>query len=211
MTHKRGFTLLEVLVVLVITGMLAAVLTQAFGFVLQIRMSVMNKITGLEKTAVTRNLYLSPLEGLVPDYPEKPDVFVGTENRIHGLTTHAIENRPGALVPFDLYFEYASNDAQMTLVYKEKGREPLKLGSWPGNTGRFTFKDSSGPWLASWPPARTADGKRPSQTPWAVRIEIGTGFPAAIVAYVGGAHDRITRYEDAGMGGDLRVEDLMKR
>jgi hypothetical protein len=202
---------LEVLVVLVITGMLAAVLTQAFGFILQIRVSVLNKIVGLEKTAVTRNLYLAPLEGLIPDYPEKPDVFVGSENRIHGLTTHSIENRPGTLVPFEMYFEYAANDSRMTLVYRERGREPITLGGWPGNTGRFTFRDRSGPWLSAWPPARTADGLRPDQTPWSIRIEMGTGFPAAVVAYVRGPHDRIIRMQDSVMGGDMRLEDAMKR
>ena len=208
-THNRGFTLLEVLVVLIITGMLTAVLTQALGFVLQIRLSVMNKITGLEKTAVTRSLYLSPLEGLVPDYPEKPDIFVGSENKIHGLTTHAIENRPGAIVPFEMYFDSDPNNSQTTLIYKERGREPLKLGSWPGNVGRFTYKDRTGPWLAAWPPAQAIGKERPSQTPWSVRIEMGTGFPSALVAYVAGPHDRISRLQDT-FGGDLRLEDLTK-
>lgn len=207
MTARRGFTLLEVLVVLTITGMLAAVLMQAFGFILTIRTGVLNKIVGLERTVVTRNLYLAPLQSLVPDYPEKPDVFVGTERRIHGLTTSPLQNRPGAPVGFDLYFEYGVNQGRTTLMYRERGRDPVALGGWEGDTGRFTYRDRIGGWLDVWPP-RTVQGEKPSQTPWVIRIEMGTGFPAAVATAVTGAHDRVIRMQDTPMGADMRPSDL---
>ena len=215
MTRERGFTLLEVIVVLVISSMIAAVLMQGLSLILTVRTTLAQKIFGLEKAVLQRNLFLEPLRGLVPDYPEKPDVFVGNERRLHGLTVRPIQNRPGAPVGVDLYMVYDADKEQTVLMYQERGRAAIALGSWPGNSGSFSYRDRTGEWLPSWPPQRQtqedvpgqfASLDRPPQTPYLVRVVMGIGFPPVLIADVVGAHTRITRMKDTPMGGDIRPQ-----
>ena len=63
----RGFTLLEVLVVLVITALVSVVLMQGMGLVLGLRDNLGDKLLELDQLSLERNRIILPLEGLVPD------------------------------------------------------------------------------------------------------------------------------------------------
>jgi prepilin-type N-terminal cleavage/methylation domain-containing protein len=209
MRNHRGFTLLEVIVVLIIASMIAAVLLQGLSLILTVRTTFAQKLFGLETAVLQRNLFLEPLRGLVPEYPEKPDIFVGSDRRLHGLTVRSIQNRPGAPVGFDMYFDYDVNTQETTLMYQERGRDAIRLGSWPGNSGSFSYRDRTGDWLSAWPPAQPATDASTSldpppdapQTPYTVRIEMGVGFPAVVIADITGPHSRITRLKDTPFAG----------
>ena len=58
----RGFTLLEVLVVLVITALVSVVLMQGMGLVLGLRDNLGDKLLELDQLSLERNRIILPLE-----------------------------------------------------------------------------------------------------------------------------------------------------
>lgn len=200
MAHRArtaGFTLLEALVVLVITGLVSVVLVQGFGLLLSARTSVQDKIVAVDETVIEHSLFLEPLRGVVPDYPERPHIFAGEAQRLSGLTARPLQARAGTPVPFTLAISYDAGSDLSTLVYQEENAKPFVVGSWPGKTGAFAYRDITGPWREAWPPEGDAEA---SQTPWLIRIERGTGFPKNMVASVGGTHRRTLRFRDTPFG-----------
>ena len=198
---QRGFTLLEALVVMMITALVSVVLVQGFGLLLGARAAVQDKLVLVNEGLLEQSLILEPLRGVVPDYPERPHVFVGEAERLHGITIRPLQARTGTPVPFTLTFSYEARSDRTSLVYQEDNTDPLVVTSWPGRKGAFAYKDLTGDWTTNWPPKNKLDAP---QTPWLIRLERGTGFPANMVASVSGTHRRHLRFRDtpfgAGMG-----------
>lgn len=195
-TKSAGFTLFEVIVVLVITGLISVVLIQGLGLVLAVRTSVASKIIDLDQIVLHRNLVLEPLRGIVPDYPERPYVFSGTAERIHALTVRTLQERSGTPTGITISLVYNSDRGETLAMYQEDGRDPIELMSWKGKTGAFSYRDRTGAWSDIWP----VEDKPSSQTPWVIRLETGNDETPTLVASVAGAHRRILRMEDSFSG-----------
>ncbi len=199
MTQRRsttkGFTLFEMIVVFVITGLMSAVVMQGFSIVLASRLSVSNAIENLRQVVLGQNIPIDPLRGLLPDYNNNPNKFRGQARTLTGQTMRPLLSPPGAPTPFTMTMEYEAGTNLTTLMYQETGRPKTALAQWPGNGQSFKYRDLTGPWESVWPPPAST-----SQTPWMVWIDIGPTF-APLVAAVGGSHDRVTRLEDMPMFG----------
>jgi hypothetical protein len=198
--YTAGFTLLEALVVLIITSLVSVVLIQGFGLVLSARTSAQNKLVAVDEAVLEQNLFLEPLRGILPDFPEKPNVFGGDAQRLHGITTRPLQGRTGTPVRFSLSMDYNTGSNMTSLIYAEEGMPPLRLGSWEGGKGAFSYRDRSGPWTDVWPPPGSPDAV---QTPWLIRIEKGSGFPENLVASISGPHQRRLRFMDTPMGASV--------
>lgn len=198
-SSQRGFTLLEALVVLMITALVSVVLVQGFGLLLGARTTVQDKLVSVNEAVLEQSLFLEPLRGIVPDYPERPHVFVGEAERLHGITIRPLQARTGTPVPFTLTISYDAKADRMALTYQEDNASPLVVGTWAGRKGSFAYRDLTGDWSTAWPPENNPEAP---QTPWLVRLEKGTGFPANMVASVGGTHRRPLRFRDTPFGSD---------
>jgi prepilin-type N-terminal cleavage/methylation domain-containing protein len=196
---SRGFTLLEALVVLVITALISVVLVQGLGLLLGARTSVQNKLVEIDEAVIEQSLFLEPLRGVVPDYNERPHTFVGESKRLHGITTRPLQGRTGTPVPFTLTISFDPSSNLSTLIYQEDNTPALPLGSWQGESGTFAYRNMRGAWQEAWPPEK--DPFAP-QTPWLIRFERGAGFPKNLVASVNGTHQRPLRFRDTPFGAD---------
>jgi prepilin-type N-terminal cleavage/methylation domain-containing protein len=192
-TH--GFTLLEVIVVLVITGLISVVLIQGLGIVLAARTTVAHKILDLDKLMIQRNLVLDPLRGIVPDYNDHPFVFSGSERQLRGLTLRTLQERAGTPTGFTMSLTYSSDRGETLVIYQEDGRDPVELMSWPDNVGSFSYRDRTGDWSDVWPV-----NDKSSQTPWLIRVQTGGDATATMVVSVAGAHRRPLRLQDTPAG-----------
>jgi general secretion pathway protein J len=193
---SRGFTLMEVLVVMVITSLISVVLVQGFSLVLAARTSVQNKIVGLERIVMERNIYLDPVRGILPDYKDRPNTFTGEARKLKGLTIRPLNGRMGTPVGFTLALDYDSARNQMVLIYQEQGFDAQEIGRWEGQTGNFAYRDLKGDWLEEWPP----EDPTAQQTPWLVRLTMGEEFPSMLMASIIGSHQRYVRIQDTPMG-----------
>jgi prepilin-type N-terminal cleavage/methylation domain-containing protein len=198
MTGARGFTLLEALVVLVITGLISVVLVQGFGQILATRTRFADRIVGIEKIVVERNLVLEPLRGILPDYLNKPHVFRGEARRLHALTVRPLQDRLGAPVGFTMWLDYDAGRGETVLFYQEEGLDAWELARWEGSVGAFSYRDRTGDWSDRWP----LDERK--QTPWAVRLETSAPVSQTLIASVMGSHERIVRIEDSPVGSAVR-------
>ena len=197
--HTKGFTLFEMIVVFVITGLMSAVIMQGFSIVLASRLSVSSAIENLQQVVLGQNIPVDPLRGLLPDYRNNPHQFRGQARTLTGQTMRPLLSPHGAPTPFTMTMEYDGSTNLTTLIYEEMGRPKTALAQWSGNGQSFKYRDLTGPWEVTWPPLAST-----SQTPWMVWIDIGPSF-APLVAAVAGPHDRVTRLEDmpAGFGGPV--------
>lgn len=199
----RGFTLVEALVVLVITGLLALTAVQGLGIILGSRSSMSVAVDRLQPTILTRAIIVDPLSGVIPDYKDKPNVFVGNQSRIRGMTTRPVNGIAGAPRPFQLRFSAVGGGDATALIYTNDRGQDFELDRWPGQGGRFSYRDISGPWVAQWPLPQ--DDTAP-QTPWLIRLDTGNLERPTIVVYVASPHDRRFRIQDVGLAGVVNAQ-----
>ncbi len=184
----RGFTLFEVLVVLVITGMISAVLMQGFSIVLGTRLSVADKIGDLQSLVISQNVVTEPIRGIVPDDSKEPKVFNGQARMLSGRTVRPLLSPPGIPTSFTLTLENETGGTK--LVYEERGMPKADIAHWQGNAPTFKYRDFKGGWLSSWPPLGTV-----SQTPWLIWIDTGPTSAPLIISLLG-SHRPAVRLED---------------
>lgn len=188
----RGFTLFEMIVVIVITGLMAAVLLQGLSMVLRTRLSVTNTIADLQTVVISQNIPIDPLRGILPDYRNNPNQFRGQPRSMNGQTLRPLLSPLGSPTPFKMSLDYDGGNNQTVLTYEEPGRPKAELARWPGNGQSFKYRDVTGDWLSSWPPQASV-----SQTPWLIWIDIGATTAPPLVAAISGPHDRVTRLQDS--------------
>ena len=194
-TDQNGFTLLEVIVVLMISGLIAVILFQGLSLVLDARLRVASSIDDLDSRELQSSIVTYSMKGLLPDYPDGPDVFYGDQRRMRGLTLYPLQGTPGAPTAFGLSMEYDSVDDDTVLTYFERGYEPLELARWDGDIGAFSYKGRVGDWSQRWP----IPGDNIVQTPRTIQMTSGLQDTSYIVRVMG-PHDRVGRIQDGPFG-----------
>ncbi len=147
---QRGFTLLEMLVVLVLVALISTLLLEGISHVLLLR----ERLLGVR----------SSVAGLLPDYPtaqsnllfqaRSPQVFEGQSDALSGLTLAALDANGGVPTRFSWRLLRAN-------------QEYWAVMGWPGEQGEFRYQDKAGKWHEQWPPAL---GLEPPQLPSAVLL-----------------------------------------
>lgn len=146
-----GFTLIEVLVVLVITSLITTMLFQALSQMFRIQSSLAAQTLRNTDVALRENWFRLIGQGLYPDARLGPDEFKGEERNLHGLTLFPLNAPPGAPTPFSLTIEYAGAADRSSVIYKS-GDKSMTLASWQGRSGRFWYEDEAGLRYEQWPP-----------------------------------------------------------
>jgi general secretion pathway protein J len=172
---QRGFTLLEMLVVLVLVALISTLLLEGISQVLLLRERFLGVLQRTQQGAVQAYWFRSSVAGLLPDYPtERPDIvfqarspqlFEGQSDTLSGLTLAALDANGGVPTPFSWRLLRANQ--QTTLQYQNQAGEYWTVMVWPGEQGEFRYQDKAGKWYEQWPPAL---GLEPPQLPSAVLL-----------------------------------------
>ncbi len=149
--NARGFTLLEVITVLMIASLLSVVLMQGLSLVLNLRTSLGVFLFDLDKKLLARNRILEPLRGIVPDFNDGTHIFRGTSQQISGLTINPLFARPGRPTPFTISLSVEPREDIASVFYTEQDSEPILIASIPTEAVRFRFLGASGLWSEVWP------------------------------------------------------------
>lgn len=175
---SRGFTLLEMLVVMVLTALITTLLMGGLSMVYRLQSRFGPEIFNSQHGAMYADWFRLTVNGLMPDYPDGPHRFKGESDRLSGLTLSPLDQPEGALVPFAWSLRFDPRSGQTQLVYGDAPDGPPIL-VWPGNAGRFRYFDQQGEAHDSWPPAFGA----PAQLPAAIRLEMPAGHsPQLLIA-----------------------------
>lgn len=195
-TTQHGFTLVEMLVVLILTAMIAGILFQAMErmYRLQDRFGVAR--ANAQHGVMARDWFRQTVAGLLPDYADGKNRFSGSEKQFSGLTTNPLSARYGALSAFEWKIAFDAGKGLSTLSYIEDRQEPsleTTLISWPGNNGRFIYLDTKGERHDAWPPPLGIWPQLPSQ----IHLQASEGGEEILILAIPmGAHSPLPRPRD---------------
>lgn len=196
-SHKlqAGFTLLEVIVVLVITSIITTILMQGLSVTLNTKLRFESALTRIEEKSLQRNVISTPLTGLIPDYSDGDALFRGSRQQIRGLTLTALQGAIGAPTKFQMTLDYDISGNATSLIYAELGYDPVQLARWQGDEGEFLYRGRDGNWLDAWPP----QGDEFIQAPRTIRIDTGLDQRTLFIQVMG-PHQRPLRVQDMPFG-----------
>jgi general secretion pathway protein J len=201
MRRGRGFTLLEMMVVLVIVSLLMTVLTQALWMGLDLLRRARGDMTAQAVETMRLGWYREAVAGLLPERPGGPHRFAGEGRRFAGLSAGAPVEHLGATLPLRVELEYeAAADRTRLLGFVAGTEAPMTLLSWPGRAGEFAYLDEAGESHQSWPPPFG----EPLQLPRAIVLKAGLEHSGPLLVYTAIEGDRRTPVGlDQVMGGGL--------
>lgn len=171
-----GFTLVEMLVVLIIVGMISAIVATSYQRILDIRVRLAAFLDGTDAPTLVAGWFRNSVEGLVADQKGGANVFGGTAQRFVGLSVAPIDGPPGVptRIAWDLAFDPALS--RTALRYRREDRQAMIVASWPGDRGRLLYCTPQIQCSDSWPPAALSDaGEAVSQLPALVILEAVRG------------------------------------
>jgi prepilin-type N-terminal cleavage/methylation domain-containing protein len=150
--RSAGFTIIELLTVLVLIGLVSFVLMTGFERVLDIRLRLTAFLDGVEAPILVADWFRATIGGLVADAANGPDRFVGRPRQLTGLSLAPVNGTAG--VPTRITWEvvFDDNTGRSALRYRNGEDPPLTIASWPGNMGGLRY---CGPDLVChevWPP-----------------------------------------------------------
>lgn len=151
MKQARGFTLVEVLVVLIIAGLASSILLQALGQVYRLQERFGVQLAESQSGAMRIDWLRQVLQGLQTDFPMGKQVFAGQASSLKGLSISSLAVEYGAPRDVTLTLDRRQAEDRTDLVYEgEEGR--TVLFSWRGQGGAFAYLDAKGDEHAVWPP-----------------------------------------------------------
>lgn len=173
-----GFTLVEILVVLILTGFIVTILMQALHQVFRLQTHFGHEVFNTQSGAMYADWFRQSINGLVPDYIDGKQKFQGGRREMRGLTLAPLDQDTGTLTPFVWRLEYDPGRNLSALYYGESGdKKALQIMHWQNNNGRFIYVDAKDEAHDSWPPFL---GKWP-QLPHAIYLESGAGDAARVL------------------------------
>lgn len=150
--HLNGFTLVEILVVLILTSLITGILFQAMERMYRLQDRFGIELAYAQQDVMIKDWFRQTIEGLLPDYADGQNKFRGTARQLSGLTINPLNiHQYGAPSEFEWKLVFDPNEGSMHLVYTENGQAASML-SWAGNIGRFIYLDSKGEAHETWPP-----------------------------------------------------------
>lgn len=146
---RRGFTLVEVLVVMAITALVTTVLLQALSQVYLLQTRFGEQLAQSQSGAMRVDWWRQVVQGLEPDFADGKGRFSGRSDRMEGLSTQGLGTEPEGPKAFALEL---SNGELRYLA----GEQVTSLLRWPaGDRAEFAYFDGTGQAHPQWPPAST--------------------------------------------------------
>ena len=160
--HLAGFTLIEVLVVMVLLALIGGVLFQALERAYRLQERFGTTLFSVQQGQMASDWYRQSVQGLYPDHPNGAGIFQGKPQEFSGLSTNPLNADYGipTLITWRLRVEPGNNSSE--LVYVDKGQETSIL-NWRGNAARFVYLDDKQVPHNTWPPSLGQFAQLPTQ------------------------------------------------
>ena len=172
-SNQTGFTLIEMLVVLIIVGMISGILFQALERAYRLQNRFGMELIDAQQGQMVADWYRQTVQGLYPDYAGGAHSFQGKEQEFSGLTSNPLSENYGA--PTAIAWKIIShrkNDV-IELVYIE-GQKEMPIMSWRGSSARFVYFDEEQTPHDVWPPPLGLFPQIPKQIHLVVKSQIET-------------------------------------
>ncbi len=179
-SRQQGFTLIEVMIALVITGMLISILVSALYYMSRVQESIHNEVVFREADLKRRAWLSGILTNCLPVTAEIGARFSGTATSIKCETSAPLSPavRGGSAITTLSIENTTSGDSRLT--YAEEKNDgttapAYTLHEWPQHTARFLYFNARGEKFEKWP----VKEKQPELLPGSIQLEIKnqTGAP----------------------------------
>ncbi len=170
MRIQRGFTLIEMLVVLIMVAMISGVLFQALERSYSLQRRFGTELFKVQQGQMATDWYRQTVQGLYPDQRDASNVFHGDASSFAGLTTNPLGDDHGAPTPFQWTLLIHPDQGNTELVYRESGPTTTLL-SWQGTDAKFVYLDEQQVAHDRWPPPLGLSPQLPRQ----IQIEAKSG------------------------------------
>lgn len=146
-----GFTLLEILVVLLIAGMVMTILMQWLHQTYRLQQHFGHEIFNSQQGEMYAEWFRQSVNGAMPDTSTGSNRFKGDARQFSGLTLSPVDSAVQAMMPFVWRIRFNPETGRTQLIYGQEETAP-EIASWTGNTGRFAYIGQDGQISEMWPP-----------------------------------------------------------
>lgn len=148
---EAGFTLLELLVVLVLVSFITALMMQGMSYVARINETFMGESDLRQARERVFGWFSDAITFLLAPEPSDPSGrFRGDALSFEAVTLNSVDRREGVPVPFAFRLEVQGNTAELIYVRRVEARR------WPllsvASDAHFEYLDAQGQWYPDWPP-----------------------------------------------------------
>ena len=187
-----GFTLIEVLVVLILVGMTSGILFQAMqrAFGLQARFG--SELFKAQQGQMATGWYRQTVQGLLPDYPGGSSFFRGDATGFAGLSSNPLDEDYGAPTSIAWKLQPNADTGTTDLVYTDAQHTTTVL-NWRSSKARFVYLDNQLTPHEQWPPPLGLFAQLPTHIELQVTEE---GQPVVILAHPMGPAEPRLRPQD---------------
>ena len=191
-SSQCGFTLIEVLVVLILVAMVSGILFQALERAYRLQNRFGAELFKVQQGQMAADWYRQTVQGLYPDQPEGPNMFRGKEQEFSGLSSNPLGDSYGTPTPITWKIRNGQEDGTTELVYVEEKKETSVL-TWRASQARFIYMDAVQASHDSWPPPLGLFNQLPSQIQL---VTSNLGAPINLVASPMGPIEPLFRPQD---------------
>lgn len=163
---SRGFTLIEVLVVIVLVSLMSYLLMQSMSQVMFLRFRFLTFLETLQVGKMQEQWFRQVASSIATDLQPSTNIFVGDKRGFSGRILNPLQGPIG--VPTQARMRLVQAGVRVSLKYAELGAE-LDLGSWVANGAEFSYLDKDGELHSQWPPEML---RKTHQTPYGVLLRI---------------------------------------
>ena len=149
---QQGFTVLELIVVLVLTALLVTVVLGAFSALLRTQSSVGRVSSDLIGMISERERVMAVLNGVFPSYLDEAFQIEGDPSRFQAKTRTPLFGWPGLPTPISLTLERGDIAGEIHLVYEEAPFPAIVLMRLESEEAEFAFANERLQWSEQWPP-----------------------------------------------------------
>lgn len=160
--RSQGFTLVEILVVMVLVALVSGVLFQALSQAYRLKERFGTELFNVQQGQMAADWYRQSVNGLYPDYPDGDHVFKGGAQEFSGLSTNPLSEDYGVVTPVHWKIQGQSANGVSSLVYVTEKQE-TPLFSWRSDEARFVYLDDKREPHDQWPPVLGKFSQLPNQ------------------------------------------------
>lgn len=155
---NTGFTLIEVLVVIAITGFVAVLVLQMLTILLRGNDQIARVQTQMNEQVLSQAWFRDSIGVMMASLDEE-FAFKGDERSVSGYTLSPLLGHAGEITPVQWTLRRSSDgDA---LWYSESGEAAIRIANWPDTLAKFSFRGQKSGWLEQWPSGDLTSGVLP--------------------------------------------------
>ena len=145
----KGFTLVEMLVVMVLLGLISSILFQGLSLIGKVQSRLIPNIQKQQKQMLQERWFRESVSGLMAGV-KNTEHFTGTQSGFTGISISPLHSNNRA--PQLIEWEIATSDEQYILGYKQQQGLSWQIETYSSESQQpvFVYLDSSGQWHNNW-------------------------------------------------------------